>query len=77
MVSFKFQNLEPPFENPIEIMDCVPDVCTCEDGSTVKADRPAPIFTKPLFQLYKIKIKTRCLGEIESCPCQYGDKTEV
>jgi hypothetical protein len=52
-------------------------VCTCEDGSTVKADRPAPIFTKPLFQLYKIKIKTRCLGEIESCPCQYGDKTEV
>jgi hypothetical protein len=70
------ETIVPPFIIAT-IMDCSPNMCTCEDDSQVQPDSPVPVFSKPFFETYKESVFAVCEGEIESCTCSVGDTTEI
>ena len=37
--SEKGKSIEPPFDNVLEILDCLPQSCTCESGEIVTTER--------------------------------------
>ena len=52
------EKIEPPFDNLLEVLDCLPEKCTCEDGEEISVKKKAPfnLFTKICGKLGKCKL---------------------
>ena len=59
------ENIEPPFDNLLEVLDCLPEKCTCEDGEEISIKQKAPfnVFTKICG-----KFKAKSLSQWENSP---------
>ena len=58
--SEKGKSIEPPFENVLEFLDCLPQSCTCESGEivTTKRNKPFERFSKLCGSKYNFGLNT-------------------